>query len=320
MSPPLFPITASLPSAKKLNQEDLSHYGFSSVPIPPNPNPPSSRLRFQPSSKERIRAATSAARRQEECHHKSASPSQAWGLHGLPSPWIAVSVDDNLRIGRSTVWLILGIFGAERDFTERREEDGCHPGHSASLAINHPASLAINHPASRALNLSVIRSHVFKHSTSNVPAFGHSASLTLGLSASTARPYIYTSTQALGHSTPLMISQSDSINVRPLASVVQLSTENRAFKHLVVQTQRNLPFDFKRSTIHVHERSTGYTPSGSCSPKNTQNINRSTIHVHERSTGYTPSGKIKSNCGDPSTATLSAVLIPPNRTSMCGDA
>ncbi|KOM38498.1 hypothetical protein LR48_Vigan03g188000 [Vigna angularis] len=47
--------------------------------------------------------------------------------------------------------------------------------------------------------------------------------------------------------------------------------------------------NINRSTIHVHERSTGYTPSSCCSPKNTQNINRSTIHVHERSTGYTPS-------------------------------
>ncbi|KOM47966.1 hypothetical protein LR48_Vigan07g167000 [Vigna angularis] len=96
----------------------------------------------------------------------------------------------------------------------------------------------------------------FAHSVSFVQTFNlersyfrHSASLTLGLSASTGRPI------HLHEHSPMMTSQSHSVTV-----------------------------DGQQKT----ERSTGYTPSSSCSPKNTQNINRSTNPVHERSTGYTP--------------------------------
>ncbi|KOM38093.1 hypothetical protein LR48_Vigan03g147500 [Vigna angularis] len=76
-------------------------------------------------------------------------------------------------------------------------------------------------------------------------------------------------------------------NVRPLASV----------QHVTVDGQQKT------------ECSTGYTPSGSCSPKNTQNINRSTNHVHERSTGYTPMG----NCSPKNTQYIRDTL--PRRSS-----
>ncbi|KOM39202.1 hypothetical protein LR48_Vigan03g258400 [Vigna angularis] len=85
-------------------------------------------------------------------------------------------------------------------------------------------------------------------------------------------------------------------NVRPLASV----------QHVTVDGQQKT------------ERSTGYTPSGSCSPKNTQNINGLTNQVHERSTGYTPMG----NCSPKNTQyirdTLPWVTVRPRTPSTFG--
>ncbi|KOM36398.1 hypothetical protein LR48_Vigan02g254800 [Vigna angularis] len=109
----------------------------------------------------------------------------------------------------------------------------------------------------------------------------HSASLTFDHSASTARPSIETTALPC-----------DPIDVRPPG------LKRSIFLHIVYLMQ--VTVDGQQKT----ERSTGYTSSGSCSPKNTQDINRSTNHVHERSTGYTPTG----NCSPKNTQYIQDTL------------
>ncbi|KOM56041.1 hypothetical protein LR48_Vigan10g193300 [Vigna angularis] len=134
----------------------------------------------------------------------------------------------------------------------------------------------------------------FAHSVSFVQTFNLERSCFRPLSLIDSRSFgLYCSTIHLyKHSSIEPFDPSDDQpiglnNLRPLASI----------QHVTVDGQQKT------------ERSTGYTPSGSCSPKNTQNINRSTNHVHERSTGYTPMG----NCSPKNTQYIRDTL--PRRSS-----